>query len=190
MFDDGDARTLVPVAPAGMFPGGPWILTSIVYNNTYDGEDIWRMELNGSGLERVTYFNGNASGGQVQGFPVPGYSDATFPIVDPYNSSVFYTAVSTKGITYADRDYFYDYMIRVTPSSSQQTTSVSAQKNATSAVSTISGFAPSSTTESQVQTQGSSGHLGFVVLVVVVLLAIAYFVFRRGRKKVPTPTSP
>jgi hypothetical protein len=93
--DANDYHEFMTVAPAGMFGGtGSWILTSIAYQ-TDRGMDLWRMRPDGSGLQRVTYLNGNASHQRVPGFPAPQYAVVGGLAIDPAHPKVIYAGVST-----------------------------------------------------------------------------------------------
>jgi len=89
-----DYHEFMTVTPPGTFSGSsPWILTSIVYQSS-DGMDMWRMRPDGSGLRRLTYFNGNAAHQQVAGFPSPHYATVLGLAIDPSHPSIIYASVS------------------------------------------------------------------------------------------------
>lgn len=91
-----DYHEFMSVAPSGTFSdSGPWFLTSIVYQAN-GGMDLWRMKPDGSGLQRLTYFNGlqsRLSWQQVQGYPAPQYTIVANLAIDPNNPKVIYANI-------------------------------------------------------------------------------------------------
>ncbi len=78
----------LPLAGAFNKPG-PWILASIAWDTQpFNGMDLWRMRPDGSGRQRLTFFNGRPDGGkaaQVSGFPAPRYTVVGSVTTDPLN---------------------------------------------------------------------------------------------------------
>ncbi len=86
-----DYHEFMTVAPAGMFDHGPWILTSMVHETR--GMDLWRVAPDGSGLKRVTFFNGDGKR-RVKGFPEPRYSIVGGLAVDAGRPKYIYAGVT------------------------------------------------------------------------------------------------
>ncbi len=73
--------------PGAFSDEGPWILTSIVRDTQpFNGMDMWRMRPDGTGRQRLTYFNGNQNQA-VNGYPSPKYHVVGGVVTDPTDSS-------------------------------------------------------------------------------------------------------
>ena len=77
---------------------GPWILTSICWDAN-KGMDLWRMRVDGSGRERLTFFNGTWNPAakkweRTPGFPAPCYRIVGGLVIDPAEANVIHAGVT------------------------------------------------------------------------------------------------